>query len=286
MEIAAAIHHTSRLRTSTTIAAIQTVNFALVPAAAPYAATASVPVVEHVTPDPAVYSASAPANEYTVSAPVNEYVASARVIENVTPAPVTTLLEPPVPAVYTVQVCHETPQSQTVEKIVEIPEIRTFQGTRASESFGNCSRSPCGIFGNSRSDGVRATSGVEAGPVMTEYVQPSPVAEYVTPVSVAPAVTYAAPAPVAESAPVPQVPIAEKTIEIPQLQIIEKIVEIPELRAIHGTTSQSLGTAPIRHAAPAELVDMVELVPLSSAVSTPPVFVTAPMVEAASIVAE
>ena len=140
MEIAAAIHHTSRLRTSTT----QTVNFASVPAAATYAATASVPVVEHVTPDPAVYTASAPANEYTVSAPGNEYVASARVIEYVTPAPVTTFLEPPVPAVYTVQVCElpnvqntfETPQSQTVGKIVEHPEIRTFQGTRASKSLG------------------------------------------------------------------------------------------------------------------------------------------------------
>ena len=53
-------------------------------------------MVEHV--------ASAPANECTVSAPVNEYVASARVIECVTPALVTTFLEPPVPAVYTVQV--------------------------------------------------------------------------------------------------------------------------------------------------------------------------------------
>ena len=125
------------------------------------------------------------------------------------------------------------------------------------------------------------TPWVDAGPVMTEYVQPTPVAEYVTPVSAAPAVTYAAPAPVAESVPVPQVPIVEKTIEIPQLQIVEKIVEIPELRTIQGTqTSESLGTAPVRHAAPAELVDMVELGPPSSAVSTPPVFVTAPMVEA------
>ena len=52
---------------------------------------------------------------------------------------------------------------------------------------------------------------------MTEYVQPTPVAEYVTPVSQAPTVTYAAPAPVAESVLVPQVPIVEKTIEIPQL---------------------------------------------------------------------
>ena len=107
MEIATAIHHTSRQRTSTTTAATQTVNCGSVPAAATCAATASVPVIEHITPDPAVYTAPAPANEY---------VASARVIEYVTPAPVTTLLEPPVPAVFTVQVCHETPQSQTVEK--------------------------------------------------------------------------------------------------------------------------------------------------------------------------
>ena len=119
---------------------------------------------------------------------------------------------------------------------------------------------------------------------MTEYVQPTPVAEYV---SAAPAVSYEAPAPVAECTPVPQVPIVEKTIEIPQLQIVEKIVEIPELSAIQGAqTSKSLGIAPVRHAAPAKLVDTKELEPPSSAVSTPPVFVTAPMVEAASILAE
>ena len=34
-----------------------------------------------------------------------------------------------------VQNTFETPQSQTVEKVVEIPQIRTFQGTRASESL-------------------------------------------------------------------------------------------------------------------------------------------------------
>ena len=254
----------SRLRTSTTIAATQTVNFAPIPAAAPCAATASVPVVEHVTPDPAVYTASAPANEYTVSAPVIEYV---------TPAPVTTLLEPPVPAVYTVQVCHETPQSQTVEKIVEVPEIRIFQGTRASESLGTAPgrhvafteivevmefEPPLSV--ESAPPSFVTTPGVEAGPVMTEYVQPTPLDEYVSPVSAALAVTYAAPAPVDESVPVPQVPIVEKTVEIPQLQIVEKIVEIRELRTIQGTpTSESLRTAPVRHAAPAELVEMVEL---------------------------
>ena len=117
MDVAAAIHHTSRQRTSTTTAATQTVNYASVPAAATYAATGSLPVIERVAPDPAVCTAPAPANEY---------VASACVIEYVTPAPVTTLLEPPVPAVFAVQVCRETPQSQTLEKIVEIPEIRFF----------------------------------------------------------------------------------------------------------------------------------------------------------------
>ena len=76
----------------------------------PTPATASVPVVGYITPDPAVYTAlapvneyvaSAPVNEYVASAPVNEYVASARVIEYVAPAPVTTLLEPPVPVLST-----------------------------------------------------------------------------------------------------------------------------------------------------------------------------------------
>ena len=283
MEIAAAIHHTSRQRTSTTTAATQTVNYASVPAAATCAATASLPVIEHVTPDPAVYTAPAPSNEH---------VASACVIEYVTPAPVTTLLEPLVRTVFTVQVCHETPQSQTIEKIVEIPQIRIFQGTRASESFGTAPgrhvafseivevmefKPPLSV--ESAPPTFVTTPGVEAGPAMTEYVQPTPVAEYVTPVSAAPAVTYEAPAPVAESFPVPQVPIVEKTIEIPQLQIVEKIVEIPELRAIQGTqTSESLGSAPVRHAAPAELVDTVELVPPSSALSTLPVFVTASFV--------
>ena len=50
MEIAAAIHHTSRQRTSTTTAATQTVNYVFVSAAATYAATASVHVIGYVTP--------------------------------------------------------------------------------------------------------------------------------------------------------------------------------------------------------------------------------------------
>ena len=121
------------------------------------------------------------------------------------------------------------------------------------------------------------TPGVEAGPVMTVHLWLNTLLQYVQHLQL----------PVRHLLLLLKVPIVEKTIEIPQLQIVEKIVEIPELRTIQGTpTSESLGTAPVRHAAPAELVDMVELGPPSSAVSTPPVFVTAPMVEADCIVAE
>ena len=52
MEMAAALHHTSRQRTSTTTAATQTVNYVFVSAAATYAAPASVHVIEYVTPAP------------------------------------------------------------------------------------------------------------------------------------------------------------------------------------------------------------------------------------------
>ena len=162
----------------------------------------------------------------------------------------TTFLEPPVPAVYTVQVCQvpnvqntfETPQSQTVEKIVEHPEIRTFQGTRASESLETAPGrhvafseivevvdfEPTLSVESALPISV-TTPGVEAAPV--EYVQTAPVAEYVTPASAAPAFTHAAPAPVVESVPVP---IVEKTIEIPQLQIVEEIIDIPETQTFRN----------------------------------------------------
>ena len=106
---------------------------------------------------------------------------------------------------------------------------------------------------------------------MTEYVQPASVAEHVTPVSAAPAVTYAAPSPVAESVSgFLRCRSWKKTIEIPQLQIVEKIVEIPELRTIQGTeTSESFGKLlPFGQVEPAQLVEMVELGPPSSAVSS------------------
>ena len=54
MEIAAALHHTSRQRTSTTTAATQTVNYVFVSAAATCAAPASVHLTEYATPAPVI----------------------------------------------------------------------------------------------------------------------------------------------------------------------------------------------------------------------------------------
>ena len=66
MEIAAALHHTSRLRTSTTSAATQTMSFAPDPAAATHAATAS-------------FSAPATAIEFVIPSPVIEHATAAPV---------------------------------------------------------------------------------------------------------------------------------------------------------------------------------------------------------------
>ena len=66
----------------------------------------------------------------------------------------------------------------------------------------------------------------------------------------------------------------QNTIVTPQSQTIEKIVEIPEIQTIQGArTSESLGTAPCRHVAFSEVVEVVELEPPPSAESAPPVFV-------------
>merc|ERR1712209_380195 len=66
--------------------------------------------------------------------------------------------------------------------------------------------------------------------------------------------------PVVAQRQIPMVQTVEKTVEIPQLQIVEKIVEIPEIQTVQGTqTSESLGTAPVRQVAPAEIVEVVEI---------------------------
>ena len=88
---------------------------------------APAPVAEYIVPastlDPAVYIASAP---------VNEYVASSYVIEYVAPAPVTTLLEPPVPVVQVVQV----PHVRIIEKTVEALVTHFGQGSQTPEILG------------------------------------------------------------------------------------------------------------------------------------------------------
>ena len=78
----------------------------------------------------------------------------------------------------------------------------------------------------------------------------------------------------------------EKTVEIPQLQIVEKIVEIPEIQTVQGTqTSESLGTAPVRQVAPAEIVEVVELErPFPQ--NPHPLFVKAPVSESPAVVME
>ena len=130
MEVDAAVHHISRQRACTTAAATQTMIIAPVLAAATYAATASVPVIEHITPDPVVYTAPAPVNEYVASAHVSEYVAPSLVTEHETPA----VLAPVVQIVQFPQV--QDPQSKICEKNVETVAFLSGQDTQASVSLG------------------------------------------------------------------------------------------------------------------------------------------------------
>ena len=213
-----------------------------------------------------------PVHKYVASASVNEYVASALVND-------------------------VTPRSQTIEKIVEFPEIRTIQSTRTSESLETAPgrhvaflevvemvdlEPPLSV--EAAPPMFETAPVVEAAPVMVEYVQPAPVVEYVTP---APAVTYAAPTPEAEPVQVPQVRIVQKTIKIPQRQIVEKSVEIPDVRTIQSTRiSEVLGTAPGRHVAFSEVVGVAELGQPLPAESAPPMFVTATVIRAPLVVVE
>merc|ERR1711945_74981 len=55
----------------------------------------------------------------------------------------------------------------------------------------------------------------------------------------------------------------------------------PEIQTVQGThTSESLGTAPVRQVAQAEIVEVVEIGAPLPAESAPPMFVTAPVLEA------
>ena len=99
IEIAAALHHTSRQRTATIEAATQTMSYAPGPADACYTATGMtnsiaefleplVPVIEYVAPTPDVtYTEPDPVIEHATLAPVDVYT---------TPAPVIELMRAPV----------------------------------------------------------------------------------------------------------------------------------------------------------------------------------------------
>merc|ERR1711945_75660 len=75
------------------------------------------------------------------------------------------------------------------------------------------------------------------------------------------------------------VPVVQ-VMQVPQVQVVEKTVEIPEIQTVQGTqTSESLGTAPVRQVAQAEIVEVVEMGAPLPAESAPPMFVTAPVLE-------
>merc|ERR1712107_706044 len=82
------------------------------------------------------------------------------------------------------------------------------------------------------------------------------------------------------------VPVVQ-VVQVPRLQVVEKIVEVPEIQTVQGTqTSESLGTAPVRQVAQAEIVEVVEMGAPLPAESAPPMFVTAPVLEAPPAVVE
>ena len=141
---------------------------------------------------------------------------------------------------------------------------------RKKKEFENCSRSPCGICGESGNGGVRATFSlpnrfpvimtapvVDVPPVVVEHDQPTPVDEYSAPAlavacaALAPVVECLAPAPAATcAAPVPAV---EYVVPVPAVtyaalaSVIEQVLPIPV----------DADTAPVyKYSAPALAVDV------------------------------
>ena len=105
MEIAGALHHTSRQRTATIEAAIQTMSYTPDPADACYTATSitdsiaeflepPVPLIEYVAQAPDVtYTEPDPVIEHATLAPIDVYATPAPVIE-LMPAPVIEYIAP------------------------------------------------------------------------------------------------------------------------------------------------------------------------------------------------
>ena len=134
---------------------------------------------------------------------------------------------------------------------------------------------------------------------------------------VAPVVEHRAPDPTVHAAPAPDISLLleppapliqyiDKTVDVPVVQVVQvshvqdvqntsrphscqssRKNDVSETRTIQGTqTSESLGTAPGRHVAFSEMVEVVELEPPVFAESAPPMFETARVVEAAPVVVE
>ena len=259
-----------------------------------------------------MYVASAPVIEYAPApdvhaapAPVNESVASSPVIEYVTP-PQLQFIEKTV-EILDFLLCQRT---QTAESS-EIAPVRhvSFVETVAYAALAKYNAPASTMAYRVQVAQAPVTQYNAPAPTVAYRVHaaPAPVTEYDAPALAATYRVHAAPAPMdeydapaARAAPsplvgvpvvqvvqVPQVQVVEKTIEIPQLQIIEKSVEIPEIQTVQCTqTSESLGTAPVREVAPAEIVEVVELGPPLPAESAPPMFATAPAVELPPVVVE
>ena len=100
------------------------------------------------------------------------------------------------------------PQLQIVEKTAETPQAKTIQGTQTSESLGNAPVRQVAQAENVEVIKIGAPLPAESGspisftspfvevpPVVVEYIQPIPAAQYVAP---ARAITYAHGAPVVE----------------------------------------------------------------------------------------
>merc|ERR1711953_1104437 len=74
-------------------------------------------------------------------------------------------------------------------------------------------------------------------------------------------------------------------VDVPQVQVVEKIVEVPEFQTVAGEqTAVSMGTAPVRQVAPAEIVEVTEIGAPLPAESAPAIVVQAPAIAPAPAV--
>ena len=263
---------------------------------------ASEPVIEFA-PAPDVHAAPAPVNESGASSPVIEYVTPTPVqcpqlqfIEKTVEIPVFLLCQ----GTQTAESSEITPVrhvsfAESVELVEFEPHHSAVPVLPDPVVQGVAYAAPAKYNAPAPTLAYR----VHAAPASAvEYDAPASTKEYQAHAAPAPVDEYDAPTaraapsplvdvPVVQVVEVPRVQVVEKTIEIPQLQIIGEIVEIPEIQTVQCTqTCESLGTAPVREVAPADTVEVVELVPPLPAQSAPPMFATTPAVELPPVVVE